>query len=830
MHQAALAAAPPPPPPESEHFNSQSPTVGRGRRRRGHGAMGVRTALDDVEPGFELEKRVQALEVSATEEETSITPPFYSEGDLMFIYEDLLAIQVKAKQPEVDLKALEQTQAAEDALTVQGAEQRLLQAYPGVPLQAVHESLQPGISQDDLQPYQSALARAEAIVTQLEEMGGLTTKGSEGQAIAGPSRMSVPISVLTMKECEALVRICTKAQDGSSALLALEIMKRSGMPIPENAVTDALEILATAGDVQATETIIKTFITTPTERQRHLHVKAHLNAAPPFTIPTSALAILHSYEEKALFAPLQTYTRCITTLYSISSVARAQAWDLFTHMRYVAHPDPDIVLYTLMIRACASPLSGSRRSEPEKALDFWTEMTVDHKIEPTVAAYNAVILACARSGERVYVNEAYRLAKEMLDTHRDARGVSAFKPNRKTFCALLEGAKRVGDLGRARWILAEMVRATGEYEAGGAGDLNRPVDVSVDEEVMFHLFHAYAVYRPPFRREATVIVHEEGRESSNETAATSSSEERTTLPSSTTSPDNPPPESNGPTAPTLDTAPSFSHIPPQSHEEVIHEAAFLFRRILNDTGVLPLPHHHQHLSPHLLDKFSQVQLTSRLINAYVHVFFRHASLDVAQKLFWKVFDQLGVQRSARVYVQALEVCAHARKGRDRDVALGFAENLWKEWCVLEENGWDGKRVSARLIERAYVAKLRLHSVNDEVDGALQLVQSFVRRYPPSSVRTPSEKPQLRSTRTSLVGARPLVRLTTTVDVPDDGVPPLLTFGDLEVLHHRLVAFEMSEEIGYIKWVAKAYEWMLRVRRDEGFRARPVKPKSELVEQ
>lgn len=69
-------------------------------------------------------------------------------------------------------------------------------------------------------------------------------------------------------------------------------------------------------------------------------------------------------------------------------------------------------------------------------------------------------------------------------------------------------------------------------------------------------------------------------------------------------------------------------------------------------------------------------------------------------------------------------------------------------------------------------------------------------------------------------------MTTTADVPDDAVPPLLTFRDLEVLHHRLVAFEMGREVGYVKWVAKAYEWMLRVRRDEGFRAKPVKPKGE----
>jgi hypothetical protein len=63
----------------------------------------------------------------------------------------------------------------------------------------------------------------------------------------------------------------------------------------------------------------------------------------------------------------------------------------------------------------------------------------------------------------------------------------------------------------------------------------------------------------------------------------------------------------------------------------------------------------------------------------------------------------------------------------------------------------------------------------------------------------------------------LVRLTSNVDVPDDNVPPFLTFTDVEILHHRLISSEKKsafEQIGYVKWVCKAYEWALRVRRHE----------------
>jgi hypothetical protein len=143
-------------------------------------------------------------------------------------------------------------------------------------------------------------------------------------------------------------------------------------------------------------------------------------------MPVSALDLLHHYENQNAATPMQTYTSIISSLFTRpSSLARAQVRDIFSHVRYVAHPNPDIILYTQMIRACANPVSIHFSSEPEKALELWTEMTVDHRIPPTVQVYNAVILACARSGTKTYVNEAFRLARQMLDSHRDARGISA---------------------------------------------------------------------------------------------------------------------------------------------------------------------------------------------------------------------------------------------------------------------------------------------------------------------------------------------------------------------------------------------------------------------
>ena len=91
---------------------------------------------------------------------------------------------------------------------------------------------------------------------------------------------------------------------------------------------------------------------------------------------------------------------------------------------------------------------------------------------------------------KTYVNEAFWLARQMLDLYQDARGISAFRPDKDMFCALLEGTKRIRDLGQARWIMAEMVR-------GGkkGGDPNE-VDTEIDEELIMHIFNMYAAYTP----------------------------------------------------------------------------------------------------------------------------------------------------------------------------------------------------------------------------------------------------------------------------------------------------------------------------------------------
>ncbi|KXN85228.1 hypothetical protein AN958_11503 [Leucoagaricus sp. SymC.cos] len=813
QHQVALAFAHTEPPVPFE--DPKLARTGRGRRRR-LGGMSVRGSLTGIEPGLELEKKVQALQSAVDEEETSISPPYYAEEDLTFLYEDLLSIPPQPPKISDDVVSPE-AQLAEDKATVREAEERLVQSFPEAASLTLGDDQQK-VTFYGMKPFRRVLRRAQAVVAQLEEMRGVAMRGTdlEGHPVAGPSQVSVPISVLSLKEFESIIRICVYYEDWGRALATLQLME------VRQTLTNYYKACKANILVQDTEYVIANFITSPTDRQRHLHVKAHLKNTPEHEIPTSALKVLHAYEEKALPVPMQTYTSCIGTLFATkSSLAHAQAWDLFSHMRYVAHPDPDVWLYTVMIQGCAESRTGS--SSPEKALDLWTEMTVDKKLEPTDWAYNAIIMALAKSGERRFINEAYRLAKQMFNGFRDARGVSAFGPNRFTFCALLEGAKRIGDLARARWILAEIVRGG---STGLEADSNE--EIRIDKTIMTHIFQTYALYRPPFKREATVVVSEESDRRANDSSSTESAASSKEAAEVTSE------EFQANVSLTaFDAIPSFSHIPPQSHQEVLREATFLFQRILHDIGVLPALPEQQgpHFSPSLVGKFSGVTLTRPLLNAYISVFLRHGPLQLAERMFWSIFKQFSVPINARIYVDTLEKCSFAKKDQ-REVAMRFSEDIWTKWKELEDAGVDShdstRALDPRLIERAYIARLRLFSIAERMDRAMHVVHTFVQRYPPTSLRTPPEKPDFRSTRTSLVGARPLVRMTTTSDVPEDGVPPLLTFRDLEVLHQRLIVFGMYKEIGYLKWVAKSYEWMLRVRRDEAFRARPTKSSGDFV--
>lgn len=426
----------------------------------------------------------------------------------------------------------------------------------------------------------------------------------------------------------------------------------------------------------------------PSEKQRDFLVKAHLHGCDAITTPDphldKALLAIHELEAKGLAPPIKSYSRAIHTLFRKKSTQyQAQAWDLFSHMRYVAHPTPDVFMYSTMIRACAGtgPSQTSSAADPARALDLWTEMINDAKLEPTARAYNAVILACARS--KTYATEAFRLAREMLDSRRDAFGRAEMRPDRWTFVALLVAAKNMKDLGRTRWLLAEMLKMhESDLKEGKVGELGP------DEEIFMHVFNAYASYVPPFKRSATKIVETEDgggiateKETEPETEiASEDAKSAIDIPSVST---------------------PFGVTPPQSAAEILVEVDILLDRILEDS------HSFDFLSSH--GPFSRVLLTPRLINAYLSVYYRHAPLSVCQQTLNEVLERTKVEPDARIWVGVLERCAFTEDRHERGIAREFAEMAWEKWCEVE-NGMGVDNQTARLIERAYVAMIRAYAL------------------------------------------------------------------------------------------------------------------------
>lgn len=610
----------------------------------------------------------------------SLVDASYSEEELLSLYEDILAMP--SDEPPEEARKVYYSEE-HDLLHLETVAQRILGHKEDRTLDEFTDSIATRLralrATDSLNDSLSSKALASttshgALISELhkliDDVQPTQPSTSSGQSVA--------LGILTPAEWGALARYCSRADDQQALHVVLNLMKQSSVLVSADSLTSVAEIFSDRGDVKTIETLLEKYhpkdVAVP-ERIRDLHIKAYLVNEASLDMPTNALKTLHEYENRATPAPQRTYTRLITHLFHRhTAVAHAHAWDLFAHMRYAAHPYPDAVTYTLMIRACATP-SFAHGVETERALDLFTEMTVDHEIPPTAGAYTAVILACARASDKKYVHEAFRLAGEMLDAHRDARGHSAYAPDRRLFIALLEGAKRVGDLSRARWILAEIVKASLEDPEG---------DMFVDEEVMMHVFNAYAAYRPPFRRSQTVV-----QDAKDEVSVTEVGEQSTP----------------GPITESLDEV-TPTQLPPQTRAAVVIEVESLMARIIAENEVT--------VDESRELRFKNVHLTPRLFNAYLSVLYVHAPFDIWSERYRTIFSEQDVPKAPSTYILALERCARTPKGPERKLALQFAEDVWKEWETVEV-GWRSRAagsasLSARQVEKANAAMIRMLSM------------------------------------------------------------------------------------------------------------------------
>lgn len=162
-------------------------------------------------------------------------------------------------------------------------------------------------------------------------------------------------------------------------------------------------------------------------------------------------------------------------------------------MRLVAHPTPSVEVFDAMIFGC----SLDDRASPERALDLFTEMTTELNIKPSYQTYLGLIRSCARDKDKEspFYHEALRLLKELLE-----RG---FQPEKDIFNCILEGARSRGDIGRAKWIVANMLQIASRYPNP------RENPLAPDDKTLNSLFLTAATYRPPNPRKTEIRLAEE---------------------------------------------------------------------------------------------------------------------------------------------------------------------------------------------------------------------------------------------------------------------------------------------------------------------------------
>ncbi|CDU24728.1 uncharacterized protein SPSC_04561 [Sporisorium scitamineum] len=599
------------------------------------------------------------------------------------------------------------------------------------------------------------------------------------------STTTLPLGVATIEEWTALAVASAKANDTATLSRTMSLMRAAGYhPAPLSLYNDVMDVFATQGQVSLCQEWIAQMSQLglePDDHTYHSLTKAYVNTAQ--FLP--AIELLNSLETAARPASMATYTliidRLLDPLPSPSREERpelqALAWNLFYHMRLHAHPIPDAPLYALMIRACArgvpqphdidDPTQRSRVkiSDAERALDLFREMTTRYAVRPNAEVYNALILACSRRKD--FYLEAFRLLREMVELeqgHLGAEGEAGlrFAPDRWTFNALLQGCARNRDLARARWVLAEMIRTTLPlFDGEVRGRMGREEVVELlakrpNEESMCHVFHTYASYVAPVKREQLRKQTRTGNEASPTTTTTTADPTSATAPPTPTSPPAQQPSDLTSTPSEEDrTTPEeaaqiFSALVPQTPSDLVSESRSLFARIIADQP-----------TSNVEGPLGAVHPGIRLVNAYLTVLAAH--LPVHQRaavlqstlspvegeqegqqegsLEHALFAKLGLKANEHSFRIILESLSDASASHHQVVQAVWerftrfmsypnsAERAETSTLIPTNKASKNQAVDAVQVTKCWSAYIHYHAKHS-LDTAMTLLRHFVELYPP----------------------------------------------------------------------------------------------------
>ncbi|GAA5967274.1 hypothetical protein JCM21900_002994 [Sporobolomyces salmonicolor] len=640
------------------------------------------------------------------------------------------------------------------------------------------------------------------------------------RASSAPEAASLPRGLLARGEWTDLILACAREGSAEAVLRGLQAMERT-VPLTDGKVLeDTLALYAGEGRPQDA-LVLANFAR---KNSLPLSVNAHHHLLTSLLPSHPELAVRQLYlMEAAGYTPLlATYTAVIQRLFSPASPPALvrQGWDLYAHTRLVSHPVPSVELYSTMIQAT----SHGAHPAPERAIDLFTELTDDNRLPPSELAYNGVIRACAREGSQEYYFEALRFMRRMLDEN--------VAPSRHTFHALLEGAKRHGDLARARWMLVKMV--------GVGGDL------APDQNSLALVFQTYAAYRPESRERRARRTKAEATPAAPSRSEGAADGQPSKRPSAVLTP------AQDPTTPVA--APSSLAGPlaiiellgesslfypgplPQTSAEIVEEAKNLMLQVVEPSALGSSSTGAASSQPFESRTFPSVRPSTFLLNAYLSILNSHAPFSSSVAFFNTAYETLSLPKNRYTFELLMR---RSELAKNREEGVTVAKAVFEEWirwteercpAVVEAEGreldesdrrkveeqqseWERERRNGRNVSKMWGGLIRVFARAFLEPEALALLRRFVATYPPSNVARYSPSS---STALSPAPSHPVfrtVRLSSplypeTSPSATSSLPPYLLFEDLKLLHLRFANMEDKVGLATVKGVSKAYEGAL----------------------
>ncbi|WFD44418.1 hypothetical protein MPSI1_003086 [Malassezia psittaci] len=633
----------------------------------------------------------------------------------------------------------------------------------------------------------------------------------------------------------AIALDCAQNQDFARTIQALDLMERSGLAADSTMYTRLVNTFANHGRIDeclALSARMEQAGILTEAPMKHAMVKAYVYGNQL----GSALQYLQHWESSEP-APLSAYT--IATEHLLKHPVRAVhsiAWSLFYHMRLAAHPVPDVAMFALMIRACAAGVSQPNTRAPrkpeadaERALDLFRELTLRHQMRPTKEVYDTLILTCARRKE--FYAEAVRLVQELLDqsaADSNPNASHSLWADTYTFNALLQGSARNGDLKTARWVLAEMLRAS--YSSSSPRAL-------VNEEIISNVFWTYAVYIPPLSDRDLVSI----QASSGVAENLKHGEDHVDNPKQEPAHMQPMPadgleadsraldleqpkhfdgaDESSKHQEISSAAVAFTQSMPQSSQEVLGEVRALMARMLVDQSAS---------SASLQHPFQGVPITVRILNAFLAVLLHHLPLDQQLPAVLQAIDEpTGVFHETNLQPNMHTLCLvmeAAAKSKVRQEADRVVERIWAQYLSLHSSQQDQRDQIEDPSTTSKIWKLYIRNLakSYEIDRALHALRDFYQQYPPktSESKSRAKSQDLAPSPLEALDWMPIpprtssLKLLSRIDGHVSRNPhqypklnierPMLRFRDLELLHHRCVALRRKDGIRLITHVDRAY--------------------------